>query len=265
MSAVIILLLCLFSFARSTAYSDQSQPKVLIVSSREDWARWKLNHSVFVDWQIFSEVGAISRGILNPNLNQIKDHFEALGLSKTQQIFVIGRGLKGLGEEGRMLWILKSFGFEKAAIISKKSSVFKDLQKEASSKNLLQPKRSRLKKVLFNSKWSISRFELEKNKNDYFFLDVRPLSHNKYPLFFSDIQSIRRIDWRSFYFNDLLPREFLREQIKEDFQKSGKTKIIILSHAGLAAAGIALLLDRWNLPTVFLPGGLVSLQPDFFH
>lgn len=73
-----------------------------------------LKNAVFVRWQNFSMTRLPHRGKLLSDAKILTQKLQSLGISKERPVIVYGNPKTGWGEEGRIVWMLRSFGHSQA-------------------------------------------------------------------------------------------------------------------------------------------------------
>lgn len=103
---------------------DGAQAKSLISQGALVWdvrskSSFMLSHvkgAVHVSWQEFSPAKGPDRGTLVENA-KLTAALRRLGVSQQRAIVVVGDPKKGWGEEGRLVWMLRSLGHDRAAFV----------------------------------------------------------------------------------------------------------------------------------------------------
>lgn len=68
-------------------------------------------------WQHFSEPKAPNQGRLLSQDSVLTSRLQALGISSNKRVLVYGDPIGGWGEDGRIVWMLRTFGHTQAAIV----------------------------------------------------------------------------------------------------------------------------------------------------
>ncbi len=90
---------------------------ILDVRDEASWKKQHLRGSLHTTWQHFSEPKAPNQGRLLQNQAILNQRLQALGISKTKPVLVLGDAVNGWGEEGRIVWMLRTFGHSDAHFI----------------------------------------------------------------------------------------------------------------------------------------------------
>ncbi len=81
---------------------------------------WFLGHipdAVHVTWQEFSQPEKPYRGNLLKDENLLQQKLRKLGISNSKPVIVIGNPAHNFGEEGRIVWMLRTLGHNSAAFV----------------------------------------------------------------------------------------------------------------------------------------------------
>lgn len=73
--------------------------------------------AVAVDWRDFSQAQPTARGTLITSDEQLTEQLQALGIRQDQPVVVFGQPPSGWGEEGRIVWMLRSLGHTQAVMV----------------------------------------------------------------------------------------------------------------------------------------------------
>lgn len=89
--------------------------KPVLLDARSSF-EFNLNHvpgAINVRWEDFSQQDPRSRGMLEPDLFALARRLSLIGIDLETPVLVLGKGLQGQGEEGRVAWTLKVLGVQK--------------------------------------------------------------------------------------------------------------------------------------------------------
>lgn len=89
---------------------DQKIPKNPLKSQ-------SLKSAITVTWQQFSEPQAPLRGNLLQDQAELGKRLRAVGIDHDRPVIVFGNPSQGWGEEGRIVWMLRSLGHEQAVLV----------------------------------------------------------------------------------------------------------------------------------------------------
>jgi thiosulfate/3-mercaptopyruvate sulfurtransferase len=127
----IILTIVIFSIFVLPIYSEDSwfitpenakakilSEKILLLDSRNssDYKKAHIQTAYSIQWEDLSQNEISDRGKLLPP-NEIKTKFEKFGITSEKEVLVYGDPLNGWGEEGRIVWTLRSLGHKKSFIV----------------------------------------------------------------------------------------------------------------------------------------------------
>lgn len=77
-----------------------------------DFASSRIPRSISLQWSDFSQALPAQKGVLQLDLFQIARRLARQGIAPDTPVVVVGYGLKGSGEEGRMAWMLRYLGVQ---------------------------------------------------------------------------------------------------------------------------------------------------------
>ena len=76
-----------------------------------------IDGAIAVTWQQFSEPQAPHRGNLLQDPAELGKRLQAVGIDRDRPVIVFGDPSKGWGEEGRIVWMLRSLGHQQAVLV----------------------------------------------------------------------------------------------------------------------------------------------------
>jgi thiosulfate/3-mercaptopyruvate sulfurtransferase len=87
-------------------------PETVVIDARSafDYSMAHIPHAINLKWSDFTEPEPTQRGILQKDVFEIARRLARFGVSPDSRVVVVGRGLKGNGEEGRIAWMLAFLG-----------------------------------------------------------------------------------------------------------------------------------------------------------
>ncbi|MFS4461201.1 sulfurtransferase [Bdellovibrio sp. HCB2-146] len=88
----------------------KDNPAVLDVRSPFEFNLMHMPTAINVRWEDFSQTDAHVRGLLQNDLFAIARRLSLIGIDPDRKVLVVGKGLRGQGEEGRVAWTLKVLG-----------------------------------------------------------------------------------------------------------------------------------------------------------
>jgi thiosulfate/3-mercaptopyruvate sulfurtransferase len=238
---------------------------VVDVRSLFEYSLAHLPNSISIQWDDFSRPGALNKGLLSLDLNKEARRLAAKGISPEKKIIIVGKGLKGNGEEGRLAWTFMYLGILDVQ--------FASLDHFANIKHVTQetPPLKSVKTWVpkFRTGLLVEKAELEnaiKNpiKNKVHLIDVRSAKEffskkgdaYEYP----NINAIQ-IPWDKFFTSDGRPNlEMSSELLEMGIQK--EDRIILISQIGLRSGAVAASLNLMGFKRVGnFSGGYNLLSP----
>ncbi|MEL6469216.1 MAG: rhodanese-like domain-containing protein [Cyanobacteria bacterium J06623_4] len=88
-----------------------------VLDARGGFTFRSLQGAVAVDWRDFSQTEPAARGTLIESDEQLTEQLQALGIRQQQPVVVFGQPPGGWGEEGRIVWMLRSLGHTQAVMV----------------------------------------------------------------------------------------------------------------------------------------------------
>ncbi|RHX80232.1 thiosulfate sulfurtransferase [Leptospira yasudae] len=194
---------------------------VLDTRSRSVFYREHINGSRSVTWEEFSVSELPHKGNLLP-LDVLKKKLEAYGIRNDQPVLVISETKNNWGEDGRIVWMLRSLGHRNAFLVDGGYSALKQLGASVSNQGEAQQAGSF--KIQFDSNLNATSSEIRSNlKNKrYVFLDTREEREFKGETPYGEargghIPGAKHLYYKVLLNEDgiLLPSEKISEKIKE--------------------------------------------------
>lgn len=98
--------------AKAMGRAIEVAPTTIIVDARPafDYSTAHIPKSISMNWSDFSEAKSEQRGILQADRFAITRRLARVGIAPESHVVVVGRGLGGNGEEGRIAWMLAYLG-----------------------------------------------------------------------------------------------------------------------------------------------------------
>ncbi len=90
---------------------------VLDVRNMVVWALGHVKGAVRVTWQQFSQQKSPFKGKLIENLGVMEQKLCEVGVFNGKPVIVVGNSVHGFGEEGRIVWMLRTLGHPQAAFV----------------------------------------------------------------------------------------------------------------------------------------------------
>ncbi len=170
---------------------------------------------------------------------------------------IIGPGINGRGETGRVAYVLIKLGFKNIYISSKNKLLSAGFQTQPTYSPVAT--KSKAFKISLQPDLSIEKDEilaLLKQKKFLLCIDVRP--DKVQPEAVIGTQTCKKISWRSFFNEDLQ----IKAEAKNLIASFSKTdRIVLMGEAGLASAGAMLALRELGFEkAVLFEGGYSGLR-----
>jgi 3-mercaptopyruvate sulfurtransferase SseA len=235
-----------------------SQTKLIDATHRDEWVKSHVAGSIYFAWDQLSQPGARSRGTLRNKPQVVADDLSQAGIHINDHVVVIGPGVKGRGNEGRIAWMLHWLGFQKVTVVSRAEMMSKN-QQFRSGPEITAPALAWQPKI--NNKNLISKKNLLKGlqdprtKTDFVLIDVMP-SDEKHELPDILMQAKPLIfSWKKLIDSSGAPDMSGRAEF-EKLKIPKSKKIVLISYAGLSSAYATLVLNEWGYQSLLLAEGL---------
>jgi thiosulfate/3-mercaptopyruvate sulfurtransferase len=90
-----------------------------LLDARQPILKWfcRLPPAIPVTWQEFSRSHFPHKGKILEDDTILTEKLQALGICQDQPVIAIANSVKGWGEDGRIVWMLRSLGHEKAVFV----------------------------------------------------------------------------------------------------------------------------------------------------
>ncbi|MDJ1183659.1 sulfurtransferase [Roseofilum casamattae] len=89
----------------------------ILLDARGRGAKGQLQGAIPVRWQDFSPNDAIHRGQLLEDDRQLTEKLQGLGISADRPVVVFANPPEGWGEDGRIVWMLRTLGHSQAVMV----------------------------------------------------------------------------------------------------------------------------------------------------
>ncbi|HVK60434.1 MAG TPA: rhodanese-like domain-containing protein, partial [Bdellovibrionales bacterium] len=95
-------------------------PETIVLDARPafDFSTAHIPRSINLNWSDFTEPEPAQRGIMQADLFGAARRLARLGISPESHVVVVGNGIYGNGEEGRVAWMLVYMGLNKVQFAS---------------------------------------------------------------------------------------------------------------------------------------------------
>ena len=114
-----------------------------------------------VTWQQFSQPNLPYRGKLLEDDAELTRQLQSLGISANRSVLVMGHPQKGWGEEGRIVWMLRTLGHPQTYMVDGDRRALPNLPPVKVTIGDFTVKRDRSRSVSGDRPWTISRDELK--------------------------------------------------------------------------------------------------------
>ena len=90
-----------------------------LLDAREPILKWfcRLSPAIPVTWQEFSRSDFPHKGKILENNTTLTQKLQAIGICQDKPVIVVADPVKGWGEDGRIVWMLRTLGHEKAVFV----------------------------------------------------------------------------------------------------------------------------------------------------
>lgn len=255
-------------------------PMTLIVDARPafDYSTAHVPRSIPISWADYVEAEPAQRGIIQNDTYGAARRLARAGLAPDSQVVVIGAGLQGEGEEGRVAWMLAYLGLSNVQFASL-DSLKPRMTNEPESH---PPKSADVWKPKIVESLDATRDEVlfAINKN----ASVTPASYKGSAarlIKFIDVRSERaylgkegiaalkhvpnmeaiNIPWKQFFTANLRPNETTLKQLRA-MGFSPTDRIIVLNDDGISSAAVTMALRTYGFANAAnYSGGLQDLIP----
>jgi thiosulfate/3-mercaptopyruvate sulfurtransferase len=215
-------------------------------------------NSVNLQWDEFSEQGGNYRGKLQSDLFSISTRLARLGIEPDSKVLVVGQGLSGGGEEGRVAWMLTYLGVKHVSFVALsnlKARMINTTQEQNKSAQIWKPKvfesllctpKEFLYVVSHNATINPVSYE-DAAPRLYKIIDVRTdaeylgRTNLEDSVITPDVGAIN-IEWKEFFTKQSLPKKDLKKQLV-DIGINPENRILVIDSKGVrsGAATMALL------------------------
>jgi thiosulfate/3-mercaptopyruvate sulfurtransferase len=222
----------------------------LVIDARPafDFNLSKINGSIHLRWDEFTQKDEDMRGVFEKDLFFHARRLARLGISPETPITVVGRGLQGNGEEGRLAWTLKYFGVRNVRFIHIDAFDRSQLRSSAPERQPVPIWRPELDQSLIISRKDFIQKTMSKRDpvSNLIVMDVRPSAEylGKTPSVLRmrppDIGAIN-IPWTEFVTSYGLANEGIVEKLKSVMITPEK-EILVISNFGVESAAVVMVL-----------------------
>lgn len=125
--------------------------------------------AIAIDWRAFSAPAKGDRSVrgrLHPENRVLTDKLQALGIDRDVPVIVVGAGRRGWGEEGRIVWMLRSLGHERVVFVDGGYRALAKAVRELQVLRMVQPSVPGDFVVRRSPQWTITKEELRDRLSD---------------------------------------------------------------------------------------------------
>lgn len=238
------------------------QTVILDVRAPFDFNMAHIPGSVNVAWEDFSRRAPDDRGLIEKDLHPIARRLALIGIDPQTPVLVVGKGLQGKGEEGRVAWTLESLGIQNVQLANVEDFRERRESQELKNKSFWTPKLDEsmfiswgeLRKKIENVAYfptkartkSLGPASLPRKDENFVVIDVR--SKEEY-----SIDNLYKRTPRMFRFENIEWREFLTENLDPNpaimkiLNEKGitqMTEIEVISNHGVRSGAVTWVLQE---------------------
>lgn len=246
---------------------DWTKPAVLDARGSFAYATSHAENTYLARWEDFSLSEESRKGVLDSNFGGAASKLRVLGVHPDREIIVLGQGTKGWGEEGRIAWMLKYFGFSKVLIQN-----FSDFpgKRVTGGQELTKTVAAPVWLVKPVDSIRISRSELRKridDKSDFALIDVRAALEFQGTVKYGEkkghIPGSINIPWTDFVGTNGIPKT--ADQVKEMLKSKNiplEKEIVFVCSIGVRSAYATFAALNSGLNAKNYDGGLSDWMSD---
>lgn len=252
--------------------------KTIVVDARSafDFTLAHIPRAVPLSWTDFTQSDEAVRGVLQKDLFSLAARLARIGITPESKVVVVGRGVSGEGEEGRIAWTLAYLGvrdvhavpmsYFKGTLTSQKDPPPRPLPlwKPTPQRDLLVTKEEILNVINKGGVHKPIVFQDEGVLRQYRIIDVRTPREYLGKEGFGLKHRIPNMDainiaWQEFFDESGRPNPAIREQLRE-LGFEDHHRVIVISERGLRSAAVTMALKELGVPDVGnYAGGLRDL------
>lgn len=211
--------------------------------------------AVNVAWEDFSRRSPDYRGLIEKNLHPIARRLALIGIDTQTPVLVVGKGLAGKGEEGRVAWTLESLGVQQVSLAniedfrsqrgggaSAKNKAFWTPQLDTSLAITWDELKAKIEGSSYPNtrarRKALSKVALPVKSENFVVIDVRPSQeysldnlNKRTPRVFR----LENVDWREFLTENMDPNPAIMKVLNEK-GISQMSEIYLISNHGVRSA-----------------------------
>lgn len=249
--------------------------ETIVVDARGafDYSTAHIPKSINLNWADFTEPEPTQRGILQADLFAVTRRLARLGIDPATHVVVVGKGKNGLGEEGRVAWMLSYLGVDNVqfADIESLGARFTNTTEANGPKSTAMWKPEPLDSLNATHaevREAFKKLALEKvgtaKDGCVRLLDVRDekdyLGHTGLGAK-TNVPNMNAINvpWKQFFGDGLRPNPIIEDKLKA-VGVTEDCRVIVLDENGIASAAVTMALRSFGYDRAAnYPGGLQDL------
>jgi len=102
---------------RAAELIESGEVSVLDTRSDSQWNDGRLPGAVRVDWEAFTPSTKADRGELSADDAALQEKLRTLGIDGDRPVLVVGNPPHNWGEDGRIVWMLRTLGHDRAGLV----------------------------------------------------------------------------------------------------------------------------------------------------
>jgi thiosulfate/3-mercaptopyruvate sulfurtransferase len=250
--------------ARKESQKAKITAETVILDVRAPF-EFNLSHipgSINVAWEDFSRRAPDYRGLIEKELHPIARRLALIGIDSETPVLVVGKGLSGKGEEGRVAWTLESLGIQNLQLATVEDFRERRDAVEMKNKNFWKPQLDlsvgiswdELRAKIEGSPYprtkarrkALGGLPLPAKDENFVVIDVR--SPEEYSLDNLSKRTPRtfrfnNIDWHEFFTENMDPNPMVVKMLN-DMGITHMTEIDLISNHGVRSGSVAWALQK---------------------
>lgn len=209
----------------------------------------RLQNSVYVDWQQFSPQDAAARGRLLDRDDVLTQQLQAMGISNDTPVVVYANPPGGWGEDGRIVWMLRTLGHAQVVMVDGGFNALVDAGVPVQQGKNDPPVPGDFV-VERNPTWEISRDQLKAQlgQDNVVVIDTREAREFAGKTPYGEQRGGHVPGARNLYFKEFLGQDGMllsTDKIREQLEQSGishSTKVVVYCTGGIRSGWLAAVL-----------------------
>jgi thiosulfate/3-mercaptopyruvate sulfurtransferase len=227
--------------------------------------RERLDGSMVVNWQDFSELDKTQKGIVLENKAVLTQKLRAIGIFNDLAVVVFADPMNGWGEDGRMVWMLRTLGHKKAVLVDGGYQALIKVGIPLEQAVTQAPKLGDFT-VNYNNNWQLNREQLKQSLNNKqkIILDVRESREFQGQTPYGEQRAGHIPGAIHLYYRELLDKQgyiLPPQKIINKLQALGVTanvEIAVYCTAGVRAGWVTTVLTDLGFPVKNYPGSMLD-------